>query len=237
MKTMIATLFISLLVLAGSPTLSKANATSAVAPTSSCDPCGTHRVEGHDYNLHTVYFYPGHVHINLTGDGDTDLDLYVHDSPDARLHVARDAAMTRRWVSISIAAVRSRSKSKTWDTCTTPIGYGSVRVRALLVRRLKRKATGSETVALYTVTEKAHADADSLRRRDLLSSAAATSKGGHYLNVLRRRFCCFQFQKRGISSAQGALLGPPGIIHHADTFTFQSADFSGYLQQSVRFSV
>lgn len=79
MKTLVATLFISLLVLAGSPTSSVANTTPTLAPTMNCDPCGS-TVNGHDFNLHSVYLYPGHVHINLSGDGDSDLDLFVLDS-------------------------------------------------------------------------------------------------------------------------------------------------------------
>lgn len=80
MRIMLAKCFIALVVFAATPTFSFANATSTVALTTSCEPCGRHVVAAFDYNDHVMFLYAGqHVHINLSGDGDTDVDLLVYD--------------------------------------------------------------------------------------------------------------------------------------------------------------
>jgi hypothetical protein len=75
MKTLVAKLFVAVVILASSPIF-----TLARTPAGPCGTCNTHTVLPGDNNLHRVYLNRGHAHIYLSGDGDTDLDLYVYDS-------------------------------------------------------------------------------------------------------------------------------------------------------------
>ncbi|MET0621816.1 MAG: hypothetical protein ABW250_02440 [Pyrinomonadaceae bacterium] len=81
MKTLVAKLFVAVVILAGSPVFTFARMIPTVPVASLCGSCSNgHVVLARDYNLHRVFLNRGHAHIYLSGDGDTDLDMYVYDS-------------------------------------------------------------------------------------------------------------------------------------------------------------
>lgn len=81
MKTLVAKLFVAVVILAGSPVSTFARMIPTVAAASPCGSCSNdHTVLARDYNFHRVFLNRGHAHIYLSGDGDTDLDMYVYDS-------------------------------------------------------------------------------------------------------------------------------------------------------------
>jgi hypothetical protein len=80
MKTLVAKLFVAVVILAASPAFTLARTPAAVAPASPCGTCNTYTVYPAHFTTHRVYLNRGHAHIHLSGDGDTDLDLFVYDS-------------------------------------------------------------------------------------------------------------------------------------------------------------
>lgn len=69
-----------MVILASSPNFTLAHPLPMAPAASPCGSCNTHAVLPGDYNLHRVFLNRGHADIYLSGDGDTDLDLYVYDS-------------------------------------------------------------------------------------------------------------------------------------------------------------
>lgn len=83
MKKLAAKLFIALVLLGGIPNfaMAKSNPFIESAPTKTeAEGYGRFRLFGNKYMLHNVFLNRGYAQILLSGDGDTDLDLYLYDS-------------------------------------------------------------------------------------------------------------------------------------------------------------
>lgn len=80
MKNLVAKLFIALVVLGGIPGLALANASSInESATASAGFYNTYRIPAYSTQTHRIWLNPGHVDILISGDGDTDLDLFIID--------------------------------------------------------------------------------------------------------------------------------------------------------------
>lgn len=82
MKSLVATWFIALAVLGGAPTFTLAKTVPAIEPINNNSLSASssyHRVLARSYRTHSVYLRRGHADITISGDGETDLDLYVYD--------------------------------------------------------------------------------------------------------------------------------------------------------------
>lgn len=83
MKKLVAKLFIAVVILGGIPNLVMANSNPFIESASTETTAGVYgrfRLYGNKYLTHTIYLNRGYAQILLSGDGDTDLDLYLYDS-------------------------------------------------------------------------------------------------------------------------------------------------------------
>lgn len=81
MKKLVAKFFIALVILSGVPGLSFANTNSLTESVNTNAPANYNRYRVPAYSTHThrIFLNRGYARIMISGDGDTDLDLYVLD--------------------------------------------------------------------------------------------------------------------------------------------------------------
>lgn len=80
MKKVLATLFIAIVTITGIPTFGLANSNEA-NNTNNTEPDSyrEYRVRANSTQTHRVFLEEGSAEIAISGDGDTDLDLYIYD--------------------------------------------------------------------------------------------------------------------------------------------------------------
>lgn len=80
MKKLVAKLFIALVLLGGIPSLSMANTNSPTESFNAMTSYYRYRLPANSVQTHQVFLNRGYARIMVSGDGDTDLDLYIYDS-------------------------------------------------------------------------------------------------------------------------------------------------------------
>lgn len=91
MKKLVAKLFIALAVVSGIPSIGLASPNLATPPVNNTALSffDVYRLPANSFHTHRVWLNRGHADVIISGDGDTDLDLYIFDG-DGSLAIKRE---------------------------------------------------------------------------------------------------------------------------------------------------